>query len=195
MPSTLPLSQPPAKTTTTTTTPATATATTRTQHTYTPSPHLYIHLTYHAPQTASASTSSTAVVDPITLRQALTAALRQHHGHHGAAIPLDILYVGASAPCTSSTSSSSSSSAAPSPATATHIITHTIIRAPLADGAAVVGACGAWVGETAGGSGGRMAALGARGEEEAAARSRWVVRGWDGALARLVHGDGNELFG
>ncbi|KAK8179279.1 hypothetical protein BC567DRAFT_248620 [Phyllosticta citribraziliensis] len=91
MPSTLPLSQPPAKTTTTTTTPATATATTRTQHTYTPSPHLYIHLTYHAPQTASASTSSTAVVDPITLRQALTAALRQHHGHHGAAIPLDIL--------------------------------------------------------------------------------------------------------
>ncbi|KAK8169500.1 hypothetical protein IWX90DRAFT_477009 [Phyllosticta citrichinensis] len=200
MPSTLPLSQPTAKPTTT---PATATATTRTTHTYTPSPHLYIHLTYHAPQTASTSSSSTAdsaaaVVDPITLRQALTAALRQHHGHHGAAIPLDILYVGASAPSSTSsktpTSSSSSSSSAPSPAAASHKITHTIIRAPLADGAAVVGACGAWVGETAGGSGGRMAALGAR-EAEDAARSKWIVRGWDKALARLVLGDGKELFG
>ncbi|KAK7515080.1 uncharacterized protein IWZ02DRAFT_435559 [Phyllosticta citriasiana] len=213
MPSTLPLSQPPPTTTPTTTkaTPPTtttysssssSTTATKKTHTHPPSPHLYIHLTYHLPHpspSSSSSSSSDIVTDPITLRQSLTAALRQHHGHHGAAIPLDILYVGASAPNSSASAAKNTTAQSTSTSKMAMSVTHIVVRAPLDDGGAVVSACGAWVGEAVvgggGGGGGRAGVgMGRGGEDDDAMRSRWVVRGWDGVLARLVMGGGQDLF-
>ncbi|KAK8199932.1 hypothetical protein HDK77DRAFT_508262 [Phyllosticta capitalensis] len=172
MPSTLPLSRPPPTTTSSTSTSAT-TPTTRTSHTYQPSPFLYIHLTYHAPHIPHP-------VDEITLRQALTAALRQHHGQHGAAIPIDILSTWLASPTAASRTTANDDG-----------VTHMIVRAPLADGSAVVGACGAWIGEPVGGKG---ASAGGDQEER---RTGWIVRAWDGVLGRLalgVDGGGQALF-
>ncbi|KAF4314245.1 hypothetical protein GTA08_BOTSDO00065 [Botryosphaeria dothidea] len=116
MPSTLPLSRPLTTTTSFTSTTSTASTSTHllTTHTSPPNRWTYIHLALHTTPPSPAQTA-----DALSLRQRLTAALTQHLGAHGAAVPVDVLKMDGG---------------------------DAWVRVPREDGAAVIAAVGAWVG-------------------------------------------------